>query len=80
MVCFVNVIASESIGANYLLRCPNLIQLLLSVLLGEKGDTQLRQNALGTLQKFSLHRKPQTIMIEGGIIKWIADTLRTVNN
>jgi len=77
-VCFVNVIATESIGANYLLNCDNLVQLLLNILLEEKGDTPLRQNALGSLQKFSLHRKPQTIMIGGGIIKWIVDTLKLV--
>lgn len=78
LVCFVNVIATENIGANYLLNCNKLVQLLLNVLLGEKGDTPLRQNALGALQKFSLHRKPQTIMIEGGIIKWIINTLKNV--
>jgi len=34
-------------------------------------DSYLRQNALGTLQKFSLRKGAQTNMIEGDVISWI---------
>ena len=78
-VCLINVIASESMGAGYLIKSDDLTYLLMNVLQSEKGDTNLRQNALGALQKFSLHRKPQTIMIEGGTVKWIAETLKNVS-
>lgn len=46
------------------------------ILHSEQSDTPLRQNALGTLQKFSLRKKPQTIMIQLDMIKWIARVLR----
>jgi hypothetical protein len=46
------------------------------ILHSENADTSLRQNALGTLQKFSLRKKPQTIMIQLDMIKWIANVLQ----
>ncbi len=36
----------------------------------------MRQNALGTMQKFSLRRKPQSLMIEQDMIKWISNVLK----
>ena len=36
----------------------------------------MRQCALGTLQKFSLRRRPQTIMIQLDMIKWISQVLQ----
>ena len=50
--------------------------MLVRVLHQEQGDTILRQNALGTLQKFSLRRRPQTIMIQLDMIKWISGVLK----
>jgi len=35
----------------------------------EHTETLLRQDALGALQKFSLRRRPQDIMIELDVIK-----------
>jgi len=46
------------------------------VLHREQGDTNLRRNALGTLQKFSLRKKPQSVMIQLDMIKWIASVLQ----
>ena len=60
---FVNALASECMGRSYLLQKPDLVEILVEMLHKEEGDTNLRQCALGTLQKFSLRRKPQTIMI-----------------
>lgn len=77
-VCLINVLASESLGSSYLIKDQGISQMLINLLMQEKGDSNLRQNALGALQKFSLHRKPQTIMIENGMIKWIVGILKTV--
>ena len=76
VVCLTNVIASEGLGISYLIQSSELISLLLEILKTEKADSNLRQNALGTLQKLSLHRSPQTIMIEGGAVEWIAEILK----
>jgi hypothetical protein len=35
----------------------------LQILRAEKTDSYLRRNALGALQKLSLRRKPQVVMI-----------------
>lgn len=82
-VCLLNVMASEGPGAAYLTKLQEtkddgLTRLLVSVMKNQKGDTNLRQNALAALQKLSLHRRPQTIMIESDCIRWIANTLRSV--
>ena len=78
VVCLINVLASESIGSSYLIKEEGVTPMLIKLLMQEKGDSNLRQNALGALQKFSLHRKPQTVMIENGMIKWIIGTLKEV--
>lgn len=55
---FVNALASECLGRGYLLQKLNLVEVLVKILHREQGDTNLRQCALGTLQKFSLRRRP----------------------
>jgi len=76
IVCFLNVLASEGSGATYLVKSEELMKLLLNIMIAEQGDTNLRQNALGALQKFSLHRTPQTIMINNGCIEWISEVMK----
>lgn len=73
---FINALASECLGRTYLLQKPDLVEVLVRILHSEHADTSLRQNALGTLQKFSLRKKPQTIMIQLDMIKWIGNVLR----
>jgi len=41
----------------------------------EKNETLLRQDALGALQKFSLRRRPQDIMIQLDVIQWLVYTI-----
>lgn len=60
---FVNALASECLGRSYLLQKQDLVAELVKILHSETTDTNLRQCVLGTLQKFSLRRKPQSIMI-----------------
>jgi len=55
---FINALASECLGRSYLLQKTDLVEVLVKILHHEQGDTILRQNALGTLQKFSLRRRP----------------------
>ena len=71
-----NALASECLGRSYLLTKPNLVEVLVRILHEEEGDTNLRRNALGTLQKFSLRKKPQSIMIQLDMIRWIANVLK----
>eukprot|EP00349_Pseudokeronopsis_sp_Brazil_P009443 CAMPEP_0202969842 /NCGR_PEP_ID=MMETSP1396-20130829/15718_1 /ASSEMBLY_ACC=CAM_ASM_000872 /TAXON_ID= /ORGANISM="Pseudokeronopsis sp., Strain Brazil" /LENGTH=170 /DNA_ID=CAMNT_0049697839 /DNA_START=195 /DNA_END=707 /DNA_ORIENTATION=+ len=73
---FINALASECLGRTYLLQKSDLVEVLVRILHQETSDTTLRQNALGTLQKFSLRKRPQTIMIQLDMIKWIAFVIR----
>ena len=74
---FLNALASEFLGRSYLLQRPDIVQILVSALYGEgKNDTYLRQNALGTLQKFSLRKEAQNQMIQYDVIRWIIETIR----
>lgn len=73
---FINALASECLGRTYLLQREDLIESLVNLLQNETEDTTLRQNTLGTLQKFSLRKKPQSVMIELELINWIARVLK----
>ncbi|CAG9316744.1 ARMC9_2 [Blepharisma stoltei] len=75
-VRFLNVISSESKGRSYLLQKDNLIALLVQILYSEKQDTILRQNALGVLQKLSLRKAAQSIMIELNMLDWLMKILK----
>mmetsp|Transcript_7601 Transcript_7601/g.14257 ORF Transcript_7601/g.14257 Transcript_7601/m.14257 type:complete len:656 (+) Transcript_7601:1184-3151(+) len=71
----VNVIASKRKGRGYLLQDPDLIPVLTEILKKEALDTCLRQNALGVVQKLSLRKQPQTVMISQGMIPWLVSIL-----
>ena len=63
-------------GRNYLLMKANslsMIEELFNHLKSEKQDTELRQNILVTLQKFSPRLDPINKLIELGIVKWLID-------
>ena len=64
-------------GRNYLLMKSNsllMIEDLFNNLKSEKQDTELRQNILATLQKFTPRLEPINKLIDLGIIKWLIDT------
>ena len=72
-----NALASEYLGRCYLLQRKDIVKTLISILFSQSSvDSSLRQNALGALQKFSLRRDAQTIMINLDVIKWIITTLK----
>ena len=63
-------------GRNYLLMKTNslsMVEDLFNSLKSEKQDTELRQNILVTLQKFSIRLDPINKLIELGIVKWLID-------
>lgn len=74
---FLNALSSEFLGRSYLLQKRDIVKVLVSSLYGEsRQDSYLRQNALGTLQKFSLRKEAQNQMIQFEVIKWIVETIR----
>ena len=72
-----NKIKKKKKGRNYLLMKSNslsMIEDLFNNLKSEKQDTELRQNILATLEKFTPRLEPINKLIELGIIKWLIDT------
>ena len=72
-----NKISCLKKGRNYLLMKSNslsMIEDLFNNLKIEKQDTELRQNILATLEKFTPRLEPINKLIELGIIKWLIDT------
>ena len=52
-----NALSSEFLGRTYLLQRHDVVKILVTTLFEEeRSDSYLRQNALGTLQKFSLRK------------------------
>lgn len=65
-------------GRCYLLQRRDIVTILINIIFNEGNqDTGLRQNALGALQKFSLRRDAQTIMIQLEVINWILMILKS---
>lgn len=72
-----NQISALTKGRNYLLMNKSgltLVEDIVRCMMNEKGDTELRQNCLGTIQKFTLRFEPQNKIISLDIIKWLVDT------
>ena len=86
----INAMASDYQGRSYLMESFLFVKTLIDILKREviginvivkiiqKGDSLIRRNALGALQKLSLRRKPQIIMIENDVIRWIVKSLKNV--
>eukprot|EP00825_Cyclidium_porcatum_P011752 TRINITY_DN16060_c0_g2_i2.p1 TRINITY_DN16060_c0_g2~~TRINITY_DN16060_c0_g2_i2.p1 ORF type:complete len:316 (+),score=52.84 TRINITY_DN16060_c0_g2_i2:84-1031(+) len=72
----INDIASDFSGRSYLIQSDQLIISLVNIFKNEQGETIVRRNALGSLQKLSLRKKSQIIMIQHNIIKLIVKLLK----
>ena len=74
-----NVMASFATGRGYLLKTDHnaLINALSHILTGTTSDDPTRMNSLGCLQKLSLRREMQDVMIEKGLIGWIIEMLHS---
>jgi hypothetical protein len=71
----INLFASEAAGRTYLLSKSVLVRQLCTLLRVEPADNIARQNALGALQKLSLRRAPQNVMIGADAIAWLVGAL-----
>ena len=69
----VNGLANYIRGKNYLLCKNTLIEDIVKCMIAEKTDTELRQNCLGTIQKFTLRKNPQNKLIELNVIHYLVD-------
>ena len=69
----VNGLANFNKGRNYLLSKNTIIEDLVKCMISEKNDTELRQNCLGALQKFTLRSDSQNKLIELNIIHYLVD-------
>ena len=79
-VFLINVMAGEPIGRNYLIKYEQILDTMFAVILNEKWETAIRQQAIVTIQKFSLRTKWQNKMIEMGMIKYIVYILKNELN
>ena len=59
-----NALASEYMARSYLIENDQLINHLILVLKSEGMDNNCRRSCLGTIQKLSLRRRPQELLIE----------------
>lgn len=75
VVALINSMASDYFGRSYLIANEPLINYLILILKSENKETYTRKNCLGILQKLSLRKRPQEILINNDIIKWVVATL-----
>lgn len=75
-----NALASLSAGRSYLAHNPSLVYALLTALKKEPKTSLTSENILGTLQKLSLRRQMQSIMIEEDLIQWLSQLLTDHDN
>ena len=76
----INLFASEPAGRSYLISQPELIDRLCELLVSQPVDSIARQNCLGALQKLSLRRQPQNVMIDADVIAWIVQQLADIDS
>ena len=74
---FINALGSEYMGRTYLIENEQLINHLVLILKSEGMDNNCRRSSLGTIQKLSLRRRPQELLIENDLIRWTVNTLTT---
>ncbi|XP_049744391.1 lisH domain-containing protein ARMC9 isoform X2 [Elephas maximus indicus] len=76
MARLINAFASLAEGRLYLAQNTKVLRMLEERLKEENKDVITRENILGALQKFSLRRPLQTVMIRDGLIFWLIDILK----
>ncbi|CAF1106911.1 unnamed protein product [Adineta steineri] len=76
----INTIASLRKGRNYLAPNESLIICMQKAAIAEKSDTSTKQHLLAALQKLSLRRSVQTVMINQNMIKWLVPLLNKTDN
>lgn len=66
-----NALTNENRGRTYLLSKSTMIEDIVNIMFKEETDTEVRQNCLGIIQKFTLRSEPQKKLIELDVIMWI---------
>lgn len=75
LLSLTNTLASEYLGRSYLLENPSFTKCLIQLMKLETSDTFIRRNCLGIVQKLSLRKRPQEILIQNDIIRWSLNVL-----
>ncbi|KAL3309600.1 LisH domain-containing protein armc9, partial [Cichlidogyrus casuarinus] len=70
-----NTLASMSRGRAYLTQSVSILNLMIDRVFAEKEESSVRGNLIGALQKLSLKRSVQGILIERGGISWLVNLL-----
>jgi len=68
-----NTITNENRGRTYMLSKPSIIEEIVNIIFKEETDSEIRQNCLGIIQKFTLRSEPQKKLIELDVIAWITN-------
>ncbi|KAJ7324659.1 hypothetical protein JRQ81_017679 [Phrynocephalus forsythii] len=76
MARLINAFASLAEGRLYLAQSPRLLRILEERLKAEDKYSLTRENVLGALQKLSLRRAFQSMMIKDGLIPWLVEALK----
>jgi len=75
-VFLINTMASVPVGRNYLIKCESILDTIFAVLLNEKSETAIRQQAIVAIQRFSLRHRCQNKIIEMDMIKYVVYILK----
>ncbi|CAH8501292.1 unnamed protein product [Schistosoma rodhaini] len=80
MARFINALASLCRGRAYLSQNSLVIEILIDEVRKEQDECITRENFVGALQKMSLRRPMQTVMIKQGVILWVINLLENMHN
>ncbi|KAG8184950.1 hypothetical protein JTE90_011082 [Oedothorax gibbosus] len=71
---FLNAFSSFVLGRQYLTSNPKLLKILVEFLLSDerKEEPIVLDMILGTLKKLSIRRSSQALLVESGIVEWLA--------
>lgn len=72
-----NALGSLAPGRTYLAMNWDLLRAVFKAVQLERDDTPTRQNLTGVMQKLSLRRGPQSIMISMGVVSWLSCLLES---
>ncbi|CAH8494939.1 LisH domain-containing protein armc9, variant 2 [Schistosoma haematobium] len=80
MARFINALASLCRGRAYLSQNSLVVEILIDEVRKEQDECITRENFVGALQKMSLRRPMQTVMIKQGVILWVINLLENMHN
>jgi len=80
MARFINTVASFSYGRFYMSQSEGFVQFMVQVMIHCRTDSLTSENIIGGLQKLSLRRYVQTVLIDSAVIEWLLKTLDDPDN